>query len=88
MDRAHDDDFGLRKAIVPRVVAMKVYAQALRQVVPARADLRMLPNGVEAILDLANQLRRGLAVVLGDEAPDLDKILFGAFGRPEASRSL
>jgi len=38
---AHDDDFGIRKPIVQRVVAMKVHAQALDQVVPAGTDLGM-----------------------------------------------
>ena len=59
---------------------MEVDAQARGQAVPARTDLRMILDGLEALLDLADQLRCRRAIVVGDEAPDLDEILFGAFG--------
>ena len=56
MHDPHDDDFGLRKPVVQRVGAMRVYTQPLGQVVPARTYLRVLLYGFEAILDLADQL--------------------------------
>jgi hypothetical protein len=77
---AHDDDFGVGEAVVQRVVAMEVYAQACGQLILTWSDLRMVLDGLEARLDLPNQLRCRRAVVTGDEAPDLDQILFGALG--------
>lgn len=49
---AHDDDFGVGEAVVQRVVAMEVDAQACGQSISARADLGMVPGNLEARLDL------------------------------------
>jgi hypothetical protein len=80
---AHDDDFGIGEAVVQRVVAMEVHAQAFGQLIPRWSDLRMVLDGLEARLDLPDQLRCRRAVVGSDEAPDLDQILLGALGQSE-----
>jgi hypothetical protein len=80
---AYDDDFGIGEAVVQRVVAMEVDAQARGQSIPAWSDLRMVLDGLEARLDLVDQLRCRRAVVGGDEAPDLDQVLLGALGQSE-----
>jgi len=54
--------------------------------VPAGTDLGMNLDRGETLLDLADQLRCGPTIVLGDEALEFDEILFGAFGQAEASR--
>jgi len=69
---AHDDDFGIGEAVVQRVVAVEVDAEARGQSIPPWSDLRMALDGLEARLDLPDQLRCRRAVIGGDEAPDLD----------------
>ena len=83
MHDAHDDDFGVGEAAVQRVVAIEVDAQALGQLIPTWSDLRMVLDGLEASLDLPDQLRCRCTVVGGDEAPDFDQVLFGALGQSE-----
>jgi hypothetical protein len=80
---AHDDDFGVGEAVVHRVVAMEVDAQAFGQLIPTWSDLRMVLDGLEARLNLADQLRCRRAVISGDEALDLDQVLLRAFGQSE-----
>jgi hypothetical protein len=77
---AHDDDFGVGEAVVQRVVAVEVDTEARGQSIPTRPDFRMIQDGLEARLDLPDQLRCRRAIIGGDEAPDLDQILFGALG--------
>ena len=67
-----DDDFGIGEAAVQRVVVVDVDAQAIDQSIPMWSDLGMVPDGLEARLDLPDQLRCRRAVIGGDEAPDLD----------------
>ena len=73
----------LREAVIQRVVAMEVDAQARGQSIPPRTDLRMVLDGLEARLELPDQLRCRHAVIGGDEAPDLDQVLLGALGQSE-----
>jgi hypothetical protein len=80
---AHDDDFGVGEAVVQRVVAMEVDAQACGQSIPTWSNLRMVLDGLEARLNLPDQLRCRCTVVGGDEAPDFDQVLFGALGQSE-----
>ncbi len=87
MHHAHDDDFLVGEAVIQHVVAVEVRPQPRGQTLAARADLRMRLDRREMPLDLADQLRGGPAIVLGDEAPDVDEILFGAVGYAQASRT-
>ena len=80
VDHPHDDDFAVREPVVQHVVAVKMHPQPLGQAITPRADLGVQLHSREALLDLADQLRRRPAVVLGDEAPDVDKILLSALG--------
>ena len=65
---------------------MEVRPQPRGQTLAARANLRMRLDRREMPFDLADQLRGGPAIVLGDEAPDVDEILLGAVGYAQASR--
>ncbi len=75
---AHDDDFLVGKAVIQHIVKVEMRPQPRTQTLAARADLGMRQDSRETLLDIADQLRCGPAIVLGDEGPEVDEILLGA----------
>ena len=78
----HDDDLAVRVAVVEGVLLVEMDPQAGREVLPARSQLRMNEQRLEAGLDFAHERRSGGgSPPLGDERPNLDQVLFGLLGK-------
>ena len=80
MQHAHDENFVRCGRIINRIVALKDYAQAARQLIagnPGQGEFRQVPTGR---LDLVEQPCRRVLGILGNVSPNLGKVVLCRVG--------
>jgi hypothetical protein len=87
VDDPHNDQLGVREAVIDRVIAVKMDVKPLGEVVTVWPKRRMVAQRLKPLLDLVHEQGRSLGRVCRDESPDIGKVFFCLIGYAEGERS-